>query len=228
MAVRYRYPGGEWRSVAGNSFTNEIPEGQCFAGYEIDFTVMVREYYYWHTDRETGVKRDYFYIQYHNDFQHSGKIIVPKPRKVTVLPELYRPFQPYDLNFNNTRGKSYDWYGTREILTYSFDGRKGLRHWYKTDAVRFTDTTRFNKKMFLADSLDVKSYTPLSPEPPNCIKQCVFKVFQDGELTLELKNNVCPEAEIITECPDDTYQFDCGTHLCCHKPDGYAHSRIDL
>ena len=29
------------------------------------------------------------------------------------------------------------------------------------------------------------------------------------------------------ECPDGTYQLDCGDYLCCYKPDGYAHSRID-
>lgn len=37
----------------------------------------------------------------------------------------------------------------------------------------------------------------------------------------------CLEPIEIEECPDNTYQFDCGTHLCCYQPDGYAHSRIE-
>lgn len=228
MPYRYRYsPQEKWTTVDGDDYLLEPEQGSCYVGYNVTFDVTIREHYYWFDDRETGITHDTRFSQDWEDYTVSHTFGIPPGYKIES--------PPFFLTVNpiNTRPKDGGasgepfWYAANEIRIWGVNingSRTGRNRTFRSYRVR--DTTVHNAQRFLADSIRNVSYAPLSPEPDDCARNCVFKVFKEEELILELTRNTCPEVEEAVGCPSGTCKVDCGSVCCCYGSDGIAVSSI--
>ncbi|PSB05603.1 hypothetical protein C7B62_24860 [Pleurocapsa sp. CCALA 161] len=220
-----------WQFLDADSYQLETRGGQCFVGYEVSFTVTLREYLV-DCDRDNNnncvTPR---FIRGYADKTVSGTITTPDDRRIDTPLFHQNPVYPEVMNSDGSITTLADWQGSRVIALVLNGGVTRTRStsfyisspsqagYYEVSPGSFK---RYNARLFLNNSVITTEYRPLKPEPLDCIRNCTFTAYKNGQQVYIQQGSTCPLVQCAGQCPPNTCSVDCGSYVCCYGSDGIS------
>ncbi len=202
VTYRYRYPGEEWQTLEGDSYTVEQQTSQRyrFKKAYFDFTYLVG-----------GRNPDLGYLcgdaaRGHTGWFEEGEILSywfnPYARFASVF--LYAEIRQPNGNII-----------TAQVSCYAIHANGNETG----SVIYYRDGCEFSRGCENPGNVSFAGVGELITE-----EICIFRVYQDSAVVLEITRDICPEVEEVNEeeCPPGTCKVICGSVTCCYGSDGIA------
>ena len=220
-----------WQFLDADSYQLGTRGGQCFVGYEVSFTVTLREYLVDCNRDSNNQCVSPWFIRGYADKSVSGSITTLADRRVDTPLFHQNPVYPKATNSDGSITTLADWQGSPRIALILSGGTTQTRAtsfyipsqsyagYYEISPGVFK---QFNGRLFLNNSVITTGYRPLKPEPPDCVRACEFTAYKNGQQVYIQQGSACPLVQCASQCPPDTCSVDCGTYVCCYNSQGIS------
>lgn len=213
--IRYRYQGGNWIEIQGDSYTLDSRLGQCYTGYIIWFDVDVK---YGHAVYNNSTN-SWNWTEINQFTSRLRLVSSTKAEKIHTFPFLEFPNTEYDSHTPKIEG--FKQVSAIFATTTGTQTKKSENTHNLYDAAVGSYYAHF----FQAGTIRNIEVIPRNTEAQSCKSFCTIKIFNSGTLVHENTATNCPEVEVINNtqaCPENTCEVICGDTICCYDSNGIA------